>query len=1186
MESRGSHMESRGSFESRGSTKGSRRRSSTAVRFTEKEERIMVWDWVTGTPEETGAVKRILVNWRKSRRRRLLHAHPYRKHVTPAGAFFYSKRDDPESVTWCAPHVPDRLGVPLAPRDNGQMKSLVKVNAEFQQQLSAKKATRQQFIDIVKEKHAEGKRKRDAAAALAVKAEFDKRWGDAFEFAREAGELNMLNKDAGDFPDQIYSFHETYGRPLKALRFVAHGLDRFPDKAGIQLTQLTQLTLASNRLTELPDSICQLAKLSALNLLRNRLEVLPERLGDLVNLRSLDIATNRLQTLPLTFGNLTRVEKINADCNLLRRIPETLSRMTCHTLSFNRNKLVALPRCLANMVNLTALSANDNSISFLPNNFGDSRSLTTVKLCANIIEELPESISRLPRLKSLWLDHNEPMSALPWNFYMLTSLVELRLDGNAGMLYPTQDVLVLGAEQVRAWFKKRQKQALFARKHRVVATMHDFMEQLTTVQPCVAHPGYFEAQVERSGAVWYQIVWSKFWDEMLPGLRDAWAEKRVDKHRVTAMPFARKEVQKVLEDYKDAEGRVYVKEQVCLFKRCRCVDANGNRKVCVPPKPGWMCKRRADLFKCRVILMREKQLIDERKREQEAIRSSVENARADAKAYCHSEEGIERFRNRAAKRASIEMDQRRKADFHSHHDKRLKRQLEAINKRMDEKDKELRRFRDKAEAELYRRLKEELEPRESSTEGYAQEKVKAEIKLVLETLKHMPEDRDIRHNERARQRALRAAREKRAAKEWHPASGLMKLFDGANALAEAELAEELSHDLHRRHTDKQLVKAEKQVKEEHVAMRRIQAAWGGMGALEVFRAWRKWAKKSVKRRTKDKFCAQRDELKWAADCVAALELAQWTIAKYVHYVDEWSDEPYWVHSETNVTVWDEPTIIKLLPEGMAEKFPARLDIDDERTWGRIKDDQGEAQRMALKEDESESSEEETRTLMTEESSEDESWDSASSSSQEETILDDDESTLVTKRTAITVHTKETGENSDDEEVVVKEESESDEDSDDLKWETGVQTTAVDALAVLRIDAQTAHDPDDLRRRDEEERVKRREEAHDVALERCRMRRRIVFNPKTYLPPVPIKTYQAMARGELQENKVFGTDFDEGEVLPETEKDVMQMVGFDASKDYNPGEMTKFAREAEKLCRKYRIGDYATGRAAESSDDSD
>jgi len=109
--------------------------------------------------------------------------------------------------------------------------------------------------------------------------------------AREAGELNMLNKGAGDFPDQIYDFHQNYGRPLKALRFVAHGLDRFPERAGQELTQLTQLTLASNRLTELPDSICDLAKLGQSCLLN------PEPLESIKSLAGKEVSRNILKSL-------------------------------------------------------------------------------------------------------------------------------------------------------------------------------------------------------------------------------------------------------------------------------------------------------------------------------------------------------------------------------------------------------------------------------------------------------------------------------------------------------------------------------------------------------------------------------------------------------------------------------------------------------------------------------------------------------------------------------------------------------------------------------------------------------------------------------------------------------------------------------------------------------------------------
>ena len=158
-----------------------------SVRFVPKEEavRLMVWDWVSGNKEELDAIERIQKNWRKSRRMKLLQRHPYRKHVTPDGTFFYSKRDDPSQVTWCAPHVPDRHGLPIAYRDEAAMKALAAANAEYQKKRAAEKAKRQVFIDIIKEKHAVGKRRRDEEAARAARALFDKRWGDAFEFARE-----------------------------------------------------------------------------------------------------------------------------------------------------------------------------------------------------------------------------------------------------------------------------------------------------------------------------------------------------------------------------------------------------------------------------------------------------------------------------------------------------------------------------------------------------------------------------------------------------------------------------------------------------------------------------------------------------------------------------------------------------------------------------------------------------------------------------------------------------------------------------------------------------------------------------------------------------------------------------------------------------------------------------------------
>jgi hypothetical protein len=48
----------------------------------------------------------------------------------------------------------------------------------------------------------------------------------------------------------------------------------------------------------------------------------------------------------------------------------------------------------------------------------------------------------------------------------------------------------------------------------------------------------------------------------------------------------------VLETYMDSSnlpvGRI---KAVAMFKKCCCVDEDGEPLVCVPPKKGWLCKR-------------------------------------------------------------------------------------------------------------------------------------------------------------------------------------------------------------------------------------------------------------------------------------------------------------------------------------------------------------------------------------------------------------------------------------------------------------------------------------------------------------------------------------------------------------------------------------------------------------------
>ncbi len=94
-----------------------------------------------------------------------------------------------------------------------------------------------------------------------------------------------------------------------------------------------------------------------------------------------------------------------------------------------------------------------------------------------------------------------------------------------------------------------------------------------------------------------------FWAKLMPLLEGYWAAGRDDpdafpvpKRYAQAFPYERAEVERVLRSFTDPCGPV-TKEAKANFRRCGCVDAGGRRRVCVPPAPGFMCTRRALLFK-------------------------------------------------------------------------------------------------------------------------------------------------------------------------------------------------------------------------------------------------------------------------------------------------------------------------------------------------------------------------------------------------------------------------------------------------------------------------------------------------------------------------------------------------------------------------------------------------------------
>ena len=143
----------------------------------------------------------------------------------------------------------------------------------------------------------------------------------------------------------------------------------------------------------------------------------------------------------------------------------------------------------------------------------------------------------------------------------------------------------------------------------------------------------------------------------------------------------------------------------------------------------------------------------------------------------------------------------------------------------------------------------------------------------------------------------------------------------------------------------------------------------------------------------------------------------------------------------------------------------------------------------------------------------------------------------------------------------------------LVWQgdEAVLPAAKDALALLALEHATIRDPEQLRMREDEEKLRRLEEAREGAAERARMRRKIKFNPKVY------KVYKETAaeRAMKAAKNVFGNIFGGGDDAdrPETEQEVMAMTGFQPGVNYTDAELTVFAKQAARLCKKYKISEH-------------
>ena len=156
------------------------------------------------------------------------------------------------------------------------------------------------------------------------------------------------------------------------------------------MTNLTNIYLQANYLTELPEAIQFLTNLETLDVSQNCLVGLPPTIGKLVRLKRIILTQNQLTNLPSSLGNLL---------NLV-------------SLLLSNNRLSELPYSLHQCLNLEDLYLDSNNFTSLPNFLTRLPRLRVLSVCSNQLVKLPHV--PFAAIERFYCDNNPRISYLPY----------------------------------------------------------------------------------------------------------------------------------------------------------------------------------------------------------------------------------------------------------------------------------------------------------------------------------------------------------------------------------------------------------------------------------------------------------------------------------------------------------------------------------------------------------------------------------------------------------------------------------------------------------------------------------------------------------------------------------------------------------------------------------------------------
>jgi Leucine-rich repeat (LRR) protein len=679
----------------------------------------------------------------------------FSKHLdAETGRYYYFNHETQES-TWDAP-VDD---IPLFFTDE-QKESIRRLHDEAEAVKDEERARRHKALATITREHRAARVRQEAEAKAKRDRESKNEWTRALLVAaRENSDCNMSWTNIVRIDPSLYTFEKDYGKRLRSLQLVGVKLTELPPEVPSSLPGLETLNISNNQLTTLPDALVYLTSLTRLSVLGNRLESLPDRIGLLCSLKRVEISNNRLRYLPDTFAALTLMERLDLESNCIRLLPENLHYMSrLVSINVNRNELIRIPRCLHRMPNLKSFSANNNILSYITSVLCKSTSIEELRLCRNRITVLPERIGDLASLRELALDFNA-LSYLPMSFYMLTRLSTLRIEGNPALSSPTDDIITNGARAVVEWCRKRYISDETSRMRKIVYAMQQTLLHLGArrledsayyddsyvwkEEPCFAIDldYFFETAVPLMNSVWHKDMLNadkELQKALVENMDEKMTLRRDIAFVVQSFPYLRREVMWAITNYFDAIGAVYMQADAC-FKRCTCVDELGNRRPCVPPKKGYMCRKRASILKKSIVLQGEKEERLWMKQKKAMVLEAEVRAEAEAIRYLESNEGKFWVAELSYARSEALLEEKKLDNLVARRKQIADDKKAALTRKFERRKREIQDSLEKKIELLQKDISEAKKTIRTTPEGYIREEASKKLIALSNEINELPE---------------------------------------------------------------------------------------------------------------------------------------------------------------------------------------------------------------------------------------------------------------------------------------------------------------------------------------------------------------------------------------------------------------------------------------------------------------